>query len=89
MCRLQTVFGLSIVSNNAEQGLAAKIIKHKYMLMCNHKIVITLKHNTTRFIKQYRALFTMFCLVFIHRMNDVQCVNGKLRKLHINVIRLK
>ena len=36
----QTVFMLSIAINRAEHVCATVIIKHNYMLMCNHKIVI-------------------------------------------------
>ena len=36
----QTVFMLSIAINRAEHVCAIVIIKHNYMLMCNHKIVI-------------------------------------------------
>ena len=35
----QTVFILSIAINRAEHVYATVIIKHNYMLMCNHKIV--------------------------------------------------
>ena len=35
----QTVFMLSIAINRAEHVCATVIIKHNYMLMCNHKIV--------------------------------------------------
>ena len=38
----QTVFMLSIAINRAEHVYAAVIIKHNYMLMCNHKIVINI-----------------------------------------------
>ena len=38
----QTVFMLSIAINRAEQVYATVIIKHNYMLMCNHKIVINI-----------------------------------------------
>ena len=35
----QTVFMLSIAINRAEHVCATVIIKHNYMLMCNHEIV--------------------------------------------------
>ena len=35
----QTVFMLSIAINRAERVCATVIIKHNYMLMCNHKSV--------------------------------------------------
>ena len=35
----QTVFMLSIAINRANRVCATVIIKHNYMLMCNHKIV--------------------------------------------------
>ena len=35
----QTVFMLSIAINRAEHVCATVMIKHNYMLMCNHKIV--------------------------------------------------
>ena len=38
----QTVFMLSIAINRAEHVCATVIIKHNYMLMCNHKIVINI-----------------------------------------------
>ena len=38
----QTVFMLSIAINRAEHVRATVIIKHNYMLMCNHKIVINI-----------------------------------------------
>ena len=38
----QTVFMLSIAINKAEHAGATVIIKHNYMLMCNHKIVINI-----------------------------------------------
>ena len=38
----QTMFMLSIAINRAEHVCATVIIKHNYMLMCNHKIVINL-----------------------------------------------
>ena len=38
----QTVFMLSIEINRAEHVCATVIIKHNYMLMCNHKIVINI-----------------------------------------------
>ena len=38
----QTVFMLSIAINRAEHICATVIIKHNYMLMCNHKIVINI-----------------------------------------------
>ena len=38
----QTVFMLSIAMNRAEHVCATVIIKHNYMLMCNHKIVINI-----------------------------------------------
>ena len=38
----QTVFILSIAINRAEHVCAIVIIKHNYMLMCNHKIVINI-----------------------------------------------
>ena len=38
----QTVFMLSIAINRAEQVCATVIIKHNYMLMCNHKTVINI-----------------------------------------------
>ena len=38
----QTVFMLSIAINRAEHVCAIVIIKHNYMLMCNHKIVINI-----------------------------------------------
>ena len=38
----QTVFMLSIAINRAEHVYATVIIKHNYMLMCNHKIVINI-----------------------------------------------
>ena len=38
----QTVFMLSITINRAEHVCATVIIKHNYMLMCNHKIVINI-----------------------------------------------
>ena len=38
----QTVFMLSIAINRAEYVRATVIIKHNYMLMCNHKIVINI-----------------------------------------------
>ena len=38
----QTVFMLSIAINRAEHACATVIIKHNYMLMCNHKIVINI-----------------------------------------------
>ena len=38
----QTVFMLSIAINRAEPVCAAVIIKHNYMLMYNHKIVINI-----------------------------------------------
>ena len=36
------VFMLSIAINRAEHVCATVIIKHNYMLMCNHKIVINI-----------------------------------------------
>ena len=39
----QTVFMLSIAINRAEHVRATVIIKHNYMIMCNHKIAINLK----------------------------------------------
>ena len=33
---------VSIVINRAEHALDTKIIKHKYMFMCNHKIIINI-----------------------------------------------
>ena len=38
----QTVFMLSIAINRAEHVCAIVIIKHNYMLVCNHKIVINI-----------------------------------------------
>ena len=38
----QTVFMLLIAINRAEHVCATVIIKHNYMLMCNHKIVINI-----------------------------------------------
>ena len=38
----QTVFMLSIAINRAEHVCATVIIKHNYMLMCNHKIAINI-----------------------------------------------
>ena len=38
----QTVFMLSIAINRAEHACATVIIKHNYMLMCNHKFVINI-----------------------------------------------
>ena len=38
----QTVFMLSIAINRAELVCATVIIKHNYMPMCNHKIVINI-----------------------------------------------
>ena len=38
----QTVFMLSIAINRAEHVCATVIIKHNYMLMCNHKFVINI-----------------------------------------------
>ena len=38
----QTVFMLSIAINRAKHVCATVIIKHNYMLMCNHKIVINI-----------------------------------------------
>ena len=38
----QTVFMLSIAINRAEHVYATVIIKHNYMLMCNHKIKIVI-----------------------------------------------
>ena len=38
----QTVFMLSIAINRAEHVCATVIMKHNYMLMCNHKIVINI-----------------------------------------------
>ena len=38
----QTVFMLSIAINRAEHVYATVIIKHNYMLMCNHKIAINI-----------------------------------------------
>ena len=38
----QTVFTLSVVINRAEHARFIVIIKHKYMLMCNHKIRINI-----------------------------------------------
>ena len=38
----QTVFMSSIAINRAEHVCATVIIKHNYMLMCNHKIVINI-----------------------------------------------
>ena len=38
----QTVFMLSIAINRAEHVCASVNIKHTYMLMCNHKIVINI-----------------------------------------------
>ena len=38
----QTLFMLSIAINRAEHVCATVIIKHNYMLMCNHKIVINI-----------------------------------------------
>ena len=38
----ETVFMLSIAINRAEHVCATVIIKHNYMLMCNHKIVINI-----------------------------------------------
>ena len=38
----QTVFMLSIAINRAEHVCATVIVKHNYMLMCNHKIVINI-----------------------------------------------
>ena len=38
----QTVFTLSIAINRAEHVCATVIIKHNYMLMCNHKIAINI-----------------------------------------------
>ena len=38
----QTVFMLSIAINRAEQVCAIVIIKHNYMLMCNHKILLNI-----------------------------------------------
>ena len=38
----QTVFMLSIAINRAEHVCATVIIKHNYMLMCNHKIAINM-----------------------------------------------
>ena len=39
---MQTVFTLSIVINNAEYARSIVIIQHKYMLMCNHRIVVNI-----------------------------------------------
>ena len=39
---LRTVFMLSIAINRAEHVCATVIIKHNYMLMCNHKIAINI-----------------------------------------------
>ena len=38
----QTVFMLSIAINRAEHVCATVIMKHNYMLMCNHKVVINI-----------------------------------------------
>ena len=38
----QTVFMLSMAINRAEHVCATVIIKHNYMLMCNHKFVINI-----------------------------------------------
>ena len=38
----QTMFMLSIAINRAEHVYATVIINHKYMLVCNHKIVINI-----------------------------------------------
>ena len=38
----QTMFMLSIAINRAEHVCATVIIKHNYMLMCNHKTVINI-----------------------------------------------
>ena len=38
----QTSFTLSTVINRAERALATEIIRHQYMLMCNHKIHINI-----------------------------------------------
>ena len=38
----ETVFMLSIAINRAEHVCDTVIIKHNYMLMCNHKIVINI-----------------------------------------------
>ena len=38
----QTVFMLSTAINRAEHVCTTVIIKHNYMLMCNHKIVINI-----------------------------------------------
>ena len=38
----QTVFMLSIAINRANHVCATVIIKHNYMLMCNHKIDINI-----------------------------------------------
>ena len=48
----QTVFMLPIAINRAKHICATVVIKHNYMLMCNHKIVINimlcLLYNTGR-----------------------------------------
>ena len=36
----QTVFTLSIIVIRVERAQSIVIIKHKYMLMCNHKSII-------------------------------------------------
>ena len=38
----QTVFRSAIVINRTEDAYSVVIIKHKYMLMCNHKIRISI-----------------------------------------------
>ena len=38
----ETVFMLLIVSNRVEHAQSIVIINHKYMLMCNHKIIINI-----------------------------------------------
>ena len=38
----QTVLMLSIAINRAEHVCATAIIKHNYMLKCNHKIVLNI-----------------------------------------------
>ena len=38
----QTAFMLSIAINGAEHVCATVIIKHNYMLMCNHKMFINI-----------------------------------------------
>ena len=61
----QTVFMLSIAINRAEHVCATVIIKHNYMLMCNHKIVM----NTVAyagFLKGGGAQLKFFWKLDIH-----------------------